>query len=209
MDAILSLERPLNRREVRRFLGAAGYFRKFIKNFAEMTSRLTDLLRKGTKFQWNIKCQQAFDQVKAVFINKPVFKTPNFDKPFILSNDASDRGEGAMLEQEDDEGMKHPVSYFSKKLNKCQCNYSTIEKEALALILALQHFEVYLSKGNRLIEVWTDNNPLTFINRFKNKNQRLTRWSSYLQEWNLMVKHISGTENVLPDILSRNKYSLS
>ena len=170
---------------------------------------MTDLLRKGTKFLWNSKCQHAFDQVKAVFINKPVLKTPNFDKPFILSIDASDRGVGAILEQKDDEGIKHPVAYFSKKLNKCQCNYSTIEKEALALIMELQHFEVYLSNGNRLIEVWTDHNPLTFINRFKNKNQRLTRWSLYLQEWNLMVKHIRGTENVLPDILSRNNFSSS
>ena len=112
-----------------------------------------------------------------------------------------------MLEQTDEDGIKHPVAYFSKKLNKCQKNYSTIEKEALALILTLQHFEVYLSNGNRLVEVWTDHNPLVFISRFKNKNQRLLPWSLFLQERNLMVKHVRGTENFLPDILSRRNYS--
>ena len=207
VEAIMSLEIPLNKREVRRFLGAAGYFRKFIKNFAVLTSPLTDLLRKGTKFQWTSTCQQVFDEVKAAFSNKPILKTPNFNKPFILAVDASDRGLGAMLEQTDEDGIKHPVAYFSKKLNKCQENYSTIEKEALALILALQHFEVYLSNGNRLVEIWIDHNPLVFISRFKNKNQRLLRWSLFLQEWNLMVKHVRGTENVLPDILSRRNYS--
>ena len=138
------------------------------------------------------------------FINKPVLKTPDFNEPFVLSIDASDRGIGAILEQKDKDEVKHPVAYFSKKLSKCQSKYSTIEKEALALILSLQHFEVYLSMGNRLIEVWTDHNPLLYIHRFKNKNQRLTRWSLYLQEWNLDVKHVRGVENVLPDILSRN-----
>ena len=211
VEAILSLGIPLNKREVRRFLGAVGYFRKFIrkfiKNFAKLTSPLTDLLREGTKFQWTSTCQQAFDKVKAAFSNKPILKTPNFNKPFILAIDASDRGVGAMLEQTDEDGIKHPVAYFSKKLNKCQKNYSTIEKEALTLILALQHFEMYLSNGNRLVEVWTDHNPLVFISRFKNKNQRLLRWSLFLQEWNLMVKHVRGTENVLPDILSRRNYS--
>ena len=111
-----------------------------------------------------------------------------------------------MLEQTDEDGIKYPVAYFSKKLNKCQKNYSTMEKEALALILALQHFEVYLSNGNRLVEVWTDHNPLVFISMFKNKNQRLLRWSLFLQEWNLMVKHVRGTKNVLLDILSRRNY---
>ena len=200
----MNLEIPSNKREIRKFLGAAGYFRKFVRNFSEITTPLTDLLRKGEKFAWNSKCQKAFDQIKAIFISKPVLKTPDFDNPFILSIDASDRGIGAILEQRDSDGVKHPVAYFSKKLTKCQSKYSTIEEEALALIISLQHFEVYLSMGNRLIEVWTDHNPLLFIHRFKNKNQRLTRWSLYLQEWNLVVKHVRGVENVLPDILSRN-----
>ena len=105
--------------------------------------------------------------------------------------------------QKDDTGIEHPVSYFSKKLSPCQRKYSTIEKETFAVIMALQHFEVYLSGGGNPIEVRTDHNPLVFLNKFKNKNARLTRWQILLQEWNLSIKHISGKSNVLPDALSR------
>ena len=106
--------------------------------------------------------------------------------------DASDLGVGAVLLQEY-EGIEHPISYFSKKLNECQKRYSTIQKEALSLLMALQHFEVYVSSGNLPVKVKTDHNPLVFINKFRNKNQRLTRWSLYLQEWNLDIHHVKGT----------------
>ena len=204
VEAILDLKVPTCRKDVRRFLGAAGYFRKFVKNFAEISCPLTDLLKKDQRFCWDRQCQEAFDKIKAILTNHPVLKSPNFNKPFILNVDASDIGVGAILEQEDERGVKHPIAYFSKKLNGCQKKYSTIEKETLGLILALQHFEVYVSAGNRSVQVWTDHNPLLFINKFKNKNQRLTRWSLFLQEWDLDIRHIKGKDNVVPDILSRN-----
>ena len=119
-----------------------------------------------------------------------------------LSVDASDVGVGAMLVQSDDEGIKHPVAYYSKKLNTSQRKYSTIEKETFGLILALSHFEVYLSGSNSPIKVFTDHNPLVFIHRYKSTNQRLMRWSLVLQEWDLNVQHIPGKENVVPDVLS-------
>ena len=78
--------------------------------------------------------------------------------------------------QEDGNGVNHPVNYFSKKLNKHQKNYSTIEKECLSLILALQHFEVYLTSSSLPTVVFSDHNPLIFIHKLKNKNQRLLRW---------------------------------
>ena len=94
------------------------------------------------------------------------------------------------------------VSYFSKKLTKCQQNYSTIEKECLAL-LALQHFNVYLNVTVHPILVFTDHNPLTFLHKMSNKNQRLTRWSLLLQEYDIVIQHIKGKDNVIADALSR------
>jgi phospholipid-translocating ATPase len=85
------------------------------------------------------------------------------------------------MKQESDLGIDHPVAYFSKKFNKHQVNYSTIEKEAMAMILALEHFGVYLECSVHPVKVFTDHNPLVFINQMKNKNQRLTRWSLGLQ----------------------------
>ena len=95
------------------------------------------------------------------------------------------------------------ICYFSKKFDKHQKNYSTIEKECLALLLSLQHFDVYLSLTLYPVLVFTDHNPLTFINKMNNKNQRLTRWSLSLQEYDLVVKHIKGKDNVIADALSR------
>ena len=152
---------------------------------------------------WSDDCQSAFDKLKAILINYPVLHSPDWTKPFLLATDASDVGVGAVLLQLDDQGIEHPISYFSKKLSLPQRKYSTVEKETLALILALQHFEVYVSGGNGPLEVRTDHNPLTFLNKFKSKNARLTRWSILLQEWDLLIKHVSGKDNVLPDTLSR------
>ena len=105
--------------------------------------------------------------------------------------------------QEDADGIDHPVCYFSRKLIKHQKKCSTIEKECLALLLSLQHFEVYLSACSSDVIVYTDHNPLTFINKMKNKNQRLLRWSLLLQQYNLDIRHIRGKDNVIADALSR------
>ena len=89
-----------------------------------------------------------------------------------------------MLTQKDDGGVDHPVAYYSKKLDKHQVNYSTIQKEALASQRSLEHFEVYLQASPHTVEVYTDNNPLTFVNKMKTKSRRLLNWSLAMQEYN-------------------------
>ena len=170
---------------------------------SEIAEPLTNLLKKSTKFKWNDKCQDAFDRLKAILKSAPVLLAPDFDKCFKLAVDASDVGIGAVLLQEDNNGIDHPVCYFSKKFNKHQKNYSTIEKECLALILAIQQFEVYLTSSISPIVVFSDHNPLSFLHKLKNKNQRLLRWSLLLQEFNLGIRHIKGKDNIIPDALSR------
>ena len=194
---------PTCKRQLMRFLGMAGYYRKFCDNFSVIAEPLTNLLSKRTKFIWTNDCQKAFDILKAILKNEPVLLAPNFAKEFKLAVDASDTGAGSVLMQEDGNGVDHPVSYFSKKFNKHQKNYSTIEKECLSLILALQHFEVYLTSSSSPIRVFSDHNPLIFIHKMKNKNQRLLRWSLLLQEYNLDIRHIKGKDNLISDALSR------
>ena len=180
-----------------------GYYRKFCKNFAEVTVPLTELLKKNVRFTWTEDCRFAFEKLKSILCNSPVLKSPCFDKPFTLATDANDVAAGAVLFQEDDQGIEHPVAYFSKKFNPHQRNYSTIEKELLAIILSLQHFEVYLESSQKDITIYTDHNPLVFLSRIKNKNRRLLNWSIFLQEYNLNIKHIKGKDNVIADCLSR------
>jgi hypothetical protein len=203
VQTILNFPPPTNKRELLRFLGMSGFYRKFCSNFSTLVVPLTNLLKKNVKFVWSEACQQAFDKLKALLASEPVLMAPNFHKPFKLAIDASDVGVGAVLLQEDSTGVDKPVSYFSKKLNKHQKAYSTIEKETLSLVLALQHFEVYLTSASGDIIVFTDHNPLVFLDKFKTKSQRLFRWSLLLQPFSLKIVHLAGKNNVIADTLSR------
>jgi len=203
VDAIVDFPTPTGRKGIQRFLGMAGYYRRYCRNFSEVVRPLTDLLKKDTRFKWSDECEQAFCTIKKMLSSRPVLVMPQFDKQFKLMVDASDTGSGAVLMQEQSNGVEHPVAYYSKKFNKHEKNYSTIEKECLALIQALQHFEAYLNPTSEPILVLTDHNPLVFIARMKCKNRRILRWSLILQEYDLDIRHVAGKDNVMSDCLSR------
>lgn len=126
---------------------------------------------------------------------------PDCTRVFKLEVDASAVGAGAVLIQEDENGIQHPISYFSRKCNKHQLNYSTIEKEAS--LFTLQQFEDYLGSSSLLIVVYKDHNSLVFLTRMCNHNQCLMRWALIVQSYNLEIRHKKGSENVLADALSR------
>lgn len=203
ISAILAFPAPSNKRELRRFLGMSGYYRAFCPNFSTLVCPLTDLLSTKREFVWTADCQLAFEAAKDLLCQAPVLSAPDFSKPFELQVDASNNGAGAVLLQQGRDCVEHPISYFSKKFIGAQQNYSVIEKEALALILALKHFDVYLGNSIRPITIYTDHNPLVFLSRMSGANQRLLRWSLFLQEYNLDVHHKKGSENVMADALSR------
>ena len=195
---------PTSQKELAKFLGTAGYYRNFCFNFSDIAAPLTNLLSKKVKFVWTDDCQLAFDKVKLLLQKSPVLRSPDCKKPFKLIIDTSDVGTGAVLVQEECDGLDHPVSYFSKKFLKYQRNYSVVEKETLGLVLALEHVDVYLGPTPFKIKVYTDHYSLTFLKTMKNKNQRLVRLSLELQEYNIEIQHIPGSENVVADALSRD-----
>lgn len=168
-----------------------------------MVAPLTELLKAKAVYVWSSHCQQAFEDAKRLLTSTPVLAAPRVDLSFTLQVDASHVGAGAVLLQADKSGVERPVSFFSKKFNSYQLNYSVIEKEALALIWALQHFEVYVGSGVVPIVVYTDHNPLTFFRSMMCPNQRIMRWCLFLQSFHLDVRHIRGTDNVIADALSR------
>ena len=175
---------PISRRH---FLGMGGYYQKFCKNFS--TALITELLKKDQRFVWSKECQDAFNKIKRLLISASVLIAPNFSKPFTLTINASNVGTGAVLMQEDFNGIDDPISYFSCKFKDSQRNYSTREKETLALLLVLQHYEIYITAVQLLLMICTDHNPLIFLNRLKNKNQRLLCWSLTLQGYDLDIRH--------------------
>ena len=139
-------------------LGLVSYYRCFCRNFSTVVASLTDLLKTKSKYIWSTSCQQAFTDVKTLLCSAPVLLPPRLDQPFTLYVDASHVGAGAVPLQADGKGIEHPISFFSKKFNAYQLNYSVIEKEAFALVLALQHFNVYLDSRMPIV-VFTDHNP--------------------------------------------------
>lgn len=147
--------------------------------------------------------QIAFDNVKLLLTSAPVLMAPRLDQPFQMQVDASNVGAGAVLLQSDEQGVYRPICYFSRKFNCHQLNYSTIEKETLALVWGLQQFDVYLAGGAVPITVYSDHNPLTFLHSLKSPSQRLMRWALFLQPYNLQIRHIRGVANVMADALSR------
>lgn len=202
VTAVSKFPRPSTKKELQRFLGFVGYYRSFCRNFSSVVFPLTELLKAKVKFVWSDDCQQAFENVKALLCSSPVLAAPRFDRPFQLQVDASQVGAGAVLLQEGDDGVVRPVSFFSRKFNSYQSNYSVIEKEALALIWAIQHFEVYVGGAAPLV-VFTDHNPLTFLASLRSPNQRLVRWALFLQGYSLDIRHLQGKDNVQADALSR------
>lgn len=203
VSAITAFPTPSTRRQLRRFLGMTGYYRGFCRNFSTVVAPLTGLLSPSVTFCWSVECQRAFETAKALLCCSPVLSAPNFAKAFKLEVDASAVGAGAVLVQEDSDGIDHPVCYFSRKFNKAQTRYSTIEQETLALLLALQYFEVYVGSSAYPIEVFTDHNPLVFLSRMYNHNQRLMRWALFVQGVPLVIRHKKGSENIVADALSR------
>ena len=203
VEAISQFPIPNNKKELMRFLGMAGYYRHFCKNFSVIVEPLTNLLHKQREFVWSEDCQAAFQRVKGILTHCPILAAPNFTKGVKLAVDASDIGAGAVLLQEDEKGIDHPLCYFSKKFTDTQKRYCTTKKELLALILALQYFEIYITAATGPITIFTDHNPLTFLHKVNNKIQRLMRWSLFLQQYCLDIQHIRGRDNIIADALSR------
>lgn len=159
VDALRDFPAPQNRRELRHI----GYYRRYLKNFATAVTPLTELLKKDSKYVWTSECESSFQRAKDILINYPVMLAPDFEKPFAVAADASNVGAVAVLLQEDDQGVEHPICYFSKKFNSAQKNCSIVEKELLALVLALQHFSVYVPPYGPCAKIYTDHHPLVYL----------------------------------------------
>lgn len=203
VEKIRNAARPKTKKELRSFLGLAGYYRKFVPNFAIVAKSLTDRTKKGhpEKVEWNVECEQAFDSLKEHLSQKPVIRLPDPSKEYTLRTDASDTGLGAVLLQDQGEGLQ-PIAYASKKLNGAETRYSTIEKECMAVVWGVKKFEPYIYGTHFTLE--TDHRPLQYLNRSKTENGRLMRWAIQLQQHNFTVKVIPGRDNVGADYLSRS-----
>ena len=204
VEKISSSKPPTTKKEMRSFLGLTGFYRSYIPNYAQMTAPLSDMTKKERpeKLKWNENEINSFRHLKQALCENPVLRMPDYEKPFVLRTDASDRGIGAVLLQEH-KGRLHPIAYQSRKLQNAELNYSVVEKECLATVWGVQKFERYLYGKHFVLE--TDHQPLKFLQR-NPSNPRLMRWSLQLQPYDFHVRVIPGKDNHGADYLSRAEY---
>ncbi|CAM9000225.1 unnamed protein product [Rhodiola kirilowii] len=200
VDVIMTLPYPSTVRDIKSFLGKAGFYRRFIKDFSKKALPLFNLQQKDVPFEFTEACKEAFDELKKSLTSTPIIRAPDWSKGFEIMCDASDYAVGAVLGQRDE---KKPVViyYASRTLDAAQRNYSTTEKELLAVVFALEKFRSYLL-GTRVV-VFSDHAAIRYLMTKKEANPRLIRWILLLQEFDVEIKDKKGIENTVVDHLSR------
>ena len=201
VDAILKMKKPETTTQLRSFLGAVTYYRHLWPRRSHILAPLTALSGKPTLQDWNPDCDKAFAEMKALIASDAIMAFPDPNKHFHIFTDASDYQMGAAILQKDDNGKMRPVAYYSKKLSDAQKNYTTTEKEMLAIVYCFREYRSTLL-GTR-ITVYTDHKNLTFHTL---SSSRVLRWRLYLEDFSPEFKYHPGVDNTLADCFSRLPY---
>ena len=198
LQAVKDWPTPTTTTQVRSFLGFANYFRRFVKQFADLAKPLDELTGKNTRFQWNDERQNAFEGLKQALLEAPVLHLADVSRPFQIYTDASDLSIAAVLLQAKEE-ESHPVAYASRKLTTAEKNYTIAERETLAVVFALKCWRLYLFKH---FDIYTDNQAVVYLRTKAHLSKREVRWSEFMAEFHFTVHHIPGRSNTA-DGLSR------
>ena len=187
---------PITVKGKRSFLELAGFYRRFIRDF----SKISRLLEKDANFDFDESCRSAFDEIKSRLVTAPIVVIPDWNKEFEIMCDASDYEMGAVLGQRTKKIFR-AIYYARKTFNEVQENYSTTEKEMLAMVFACEKFRPYILGSHVIIH--TDHVAIKYLMTKKNAKLRLIRWVLLLQEFDMEIKDKKGSDNVIADHLSR------
>ena len=205
LETVLNWETPANVTDVQRFLGFANFYRRFIQNYSKITTPLTALTRKQRPFKWTPAAETAFTTLKSAFTSAPILMHPQLDRPFVVETDASDFALGAILSQEDNAGILHPVAYHSRKFSAAEINYEIYDKELLAIIDSFQTWRQYLLGAQHQVIVYCDHKNLEYFMTTRVLNRRQARWSMFLSDFDFRITYRPGTAQGKPDALSRRR----
>lgn len=204
VSSIQNIPPPKNIKQLQSFLQTCSWYRKFIPNFSELSRPLSNLTKKNTPWTWTSEAQTAFNTLKKCLVTPPILKQADFTQPFTVRTDASNYALGAVLLQGQGQDER-PIEYASRLLKSAERNYSTTEREALAVVWALNKFRGYVD--GQEITIASDHQPLKWLMTLKSPSGRLSRWALQLQAFNLKIEYIPGKINVVADMLSRPSYA--
>lgn len=199
IEAIRCRRPPQDVKQLLSFIQTCSWYRRFIEDFAKIIQPLTNLTKKNVKWEWSQLEQKSFDKLKLSLCMAPILQQVDPDKPFIIKTDASAYAIGAVLVQGELED-EHPIEYASRLLTTAEQNYSTIEREALAVVWSTEKFRGYIDGGVTII---SDHQPLKWLMSLKSPSGRLARWALKLQQYDLKIQYQPGKINVVADCLSR------
>jgi hypothetical protein len=198
---IINLPAPKVVHQLREMLGHMGYYRKFIKGYAQITMPMEKLLRKDTKYQWNDECQHSLDTLKEKMVTAPILVFPDWEKTFHVHVDASEIAVGDILVQLGARDLDHSIAFASKKLSDSEQNYNMTEREGLAMVYALHKYKHYLL--GKHFKMFTDHSTLKYIVNKLVLGGRICRWLLIFQEFDFEVIVKLGKLNAGPDHLLR------
>ena len=201
IQAIQNLAPPTDIKGVRSFLGMTGFYRQCMSNYAAVAEPLETLKRKHAHFQWGTPQQNAFEQLKGLLTSSSVMAAPKINHPYKLYTDACEYAVGAILVQEDEKGVERVIQYISHSLSTTQRKWATIEKEAFAVVYAINKLRPYLYGAK--FTVFTDHKPLTSLFTKDMQNTKIQRWGVLLAEYGAQIKYRAGKNNIRADMLSR------
>ena len=199
-EVIAKWPRPETKDDAKRFVSFASYYRRFVKNFAQIASPINNLTKKRIDFKWDSDCEEAFKKLKYAVSHPPILIFPDFMRLFIIVCDASKDALGAVLGHDVD-NLFRPIHYASQALNKSEKGKSTIEKELLAIYWAIIRFKPYIYGRHFLIR--SDHKPLIYLFGLKDPTGKLNRMRLEFEEHSFTIEYIKGKDNVLADGLSR------
>ncbi|KAL3681416.1 hypothetical protein R1sor_024372 [Riccia sorocarpa] len=201
IDCILQIPIPETVRDLRKFLGCTGYYRRFIFRYAVITTPLTALLQDLVDFFWSEHCQASFELLKLKLVEAPIIRSPDWTLPFHMLVDTSTTATGSVLSQLDENNKDHPIYYASRQLSKAERNYAATELECLGMIFSVQKFRHYLLGTQFVLHV--DHQALRYIVNRPSRSGKLARWMLLLHEYTFTVEYKPRTLHINADYLSR------
>lgn len=186
VDVIKNTPQPSTQTELRSFLGIAGYYRRFIRNFGSISAPMHAATSRKANFEWTAELNRSFEKLKVALTSPPVLAFPDFEKPFVDETDASTVAVGAALSQRNSDDHVHPIQFASRTLTSTEQNYSVCEREALAVVFGLRKFRLYLLSTEPFL-LLTDQQALKTAFRKKDIHGRLARWLDFLAEYDFTI----------------------